>query len=159
MTTIAIDKHGTIAADGMRVWAGEIVGLEFQKVRVRHGRIYALTGTAPLFEPLIRWHHNDKADPSKLPKGFDDDALIVIERPGAIIKYGAACPYPEEFIPPIAFGAGGEMATGAMLAGATAPEAVRLVAERCNHTGGNIQIVDIAQALGLSDEAVKEAAK
>jgi hypothetical protein len=156
VTTIAIDKHGTIAADGLRLWCGDVVSRTEEKLRIRHGRIYALTGVAPVFEPLIAWHGERNADPEKLPPhvgiGEKEErswTLIVVERPGLVTKYTSTCPYPETFEPPIAFGAGIDLAKGAMWAGASAGEAVRLVAENAEHTGGRIQVIDIAEALGL----------
>lgn len=159
MTTIAIDSKGFIAADGQRTWGGDIVCRTEEKLRLRHGRIYALTGTAPLFEPLIKWHGEQEADPEKVPKISGDNgwALIVVERIGVITKYTNTCPYPESFDAPIAFGAGLDLAKGAMLYGASAKEAVELVAAHTEHTGGRIQVFDIAEALGLN--VVREAAE
>jgi hypothetical protein len=163
VTTIAIDKFGTIAADGLYVWGGDIVSRTHKKIRFKHGRIYALTGLAPLFEPLMRWHGEQNADPDKVPKVSGDSAswtLIVIERPDAVTKYSSTCCYPETFPVPMAFGAGIDHAKGAMLFGATAEQAVRLVAENCEHTGGEIQVVDIAEALGVpKPDPVREAAE
>ena len=161
MTTIAIDKYGTIAADGLRTWGGDIVGRTEQKIRMRHGRIYALTGTAGFFEPLIAWHGEHHANPEKMPKceGENDWTLIVIDRPGLVTKYTKTCPYPETFEPPVAFGAGLDLAKGAMLFGASAREAVELVAHNTNHTGGEILSWDIAMALAAHAVPVKEAAE
>lgn len=158
MTTIAVDSR-TIAADGWRTWGGDIVCRTEEKVRIRHGRIYALTGLAGVFEPLIAWHGERNADPERLPKCGDEDSwtLIVIERPGLILKYTKTCPYPEYFEPPVAFGAGLDLAKGAMLWGATSSEAVQLVAQHTNHTGGRVLSYDIAEALGL--QQVREAAE
>lgn len=153
MTTIAID--GThIAADGLKIWGGEVMGLSHEKVRREWNGIYAMTGTAPYFDPLVKWHQSG-ADPEKAPKCSDDNswALLFIDRLGSVTKYSSSCAYPEVFPTPIALGAGGEMATGAMLAKASAAEAVSIVAARTNHTGGEIQVIDIAEALGLSNLA------
>ena len=159
MTTIAIDRYGTIAADGQRTWGDDIVSRTEQKIRIRYGRIYALTGTAAMFEALIEWHEKQKADPEQAPKcaGDNDWQLMVIERPGIVLRYTNTCPYPEIFEPPVAFGAGLDLAKGAMLFGATAEQAVRLAIETTNHSGGEIQVVNIAEALGL--DVVKEAAE
>ena len=151
MTTIAIDAHGFAAADGLRTWGGDIVGRTEEKLRLRYGRLYSLTGTYGVFEPLIKWHGEDKADPEKVPKLSGDNSwtLIVIEGPSLITKYTNTCPYAEPFDPPVAFGAGLDLAKGAMLFGATAEQAVQLVADNTEHTGGRIQVVNIAEALGL----------
>jgi hypothetical protein len=82
--------------------------------------------------------------------------LIVIERLGEVIKYTNTCPYPEVFTPPIAFGAGLDLAKGAMLAGASARQAVQLAIEHTTHSGGDIQVEDIAEVLA---RPFKEAAE
>lgn len=156
MTTIAIDG-ATVAADGLRVWGGEIRGRAHKKLKVCNGTIYAFTGLAPLFDVMVAWHQNG-TDPEKLPKISDDEGwtLIVIDKDG-VGKFTKGCPYIEHFGPPIAFGAGQDYAIGAMLAGATAGQAIGIVAGLCNHTGGEIQVINIAEALGL--QHVREAAE
>jgi ATP-dependent protease HslVU (ClpYQ) peptidase subunit len=156
MTTIAIDAH-TIAADGLRTWGDDIVGRSERKIRIWGGRIYALTGMAPYFEALMTWHARG-ADPEKAIKCEAPNSwmLIVIERPREVIKYTNTCPYPEVFTPPIAFGAGLDLAKGAMLAGATAREAVQLAIDNTTHSGGEIQVEDIAAVLAEPVEAAAE---
>lgn len=139
----------------MRTWGSEIRGLTFDKLQQRNGRVYAYTGYAPLFEPLIKWHQ-DGADPGKLPEGVDHKAdggwtLIVVDHSG-LSKYTSSIPYIERFDPPIAFGAGADLAMGAMLAGADAKRAVELVAGLCNHTGGRIQVVERPKPLAVAAE-------
>ena len=152
MTTIAI-SDGFIVADGLRTWGSEIRGRAHKKIRVVGSLIYAFTGLVPMQEPMIEWHRAG-ADPTKLPHGAADDkhggwTLIVIDKDG-IGKYTDGCPYLERFDPPIAFGAGQDYAIGAMLVGASAQHAVEAVASLCNHTGGEIQVVDIASVLGAA---------
>jgi hypothetical protein len=159
MTTIAVSAS-QIAADGQRIWGDLIAGRQFKKIRVCHGAIYAFTGLVPMHEPMIAWHAAG-ADPAKLPHGASDDkhggwTLIVVDREG-VGKYTNSCPYLERLDTPVAFGAGQDYAMGAMWHGASAGEAVRLVAAHTNHTGGVIQVVDIAEALGL--DKAREAAE
>ena len=141
MTTIAISKT-EVAADGQRTWGGEIRGLDHEKLKVMGDIIYAFTGLAPLFQPMIDWH-NKGALVADLPGGIDKDdgwTLVVISAAG-ICKYTQSCPYPEYFDAPIAFGAGADYAIGAMWHGATAEEAVSHVARHTNHTGGKITVM------------------
>lgn len=158
MTTIAIDRNGFIAADGFVLWGGEIRNRAQKKLRISNGVIYGLTGLTPLMDVLIEWHQKHEASPEKLPKVRPEEGwtLVVVDQSG-IGKYTNTCPYIDRFDPPIAFGAGGDYAIGAMLAGATAAEAVKIVSDLCNHTGGEIQTINIAEALGLSD--VQQAAE
>lgn len=86
-------------------------------------------------------------DVEKVPKQPDDSwTLMIIDKDG-ISKVSQINPYIERFDPPICLGAGGELAQGVLLAGLSPRRAIEIVAARCNHTGGEIQVVDIAQAL------------
>lgn len=154
MTTIATDGI-TIAADGLRLWGSEKRGTDFQKIVLRHGRIYAFTGFAPYMDPIIDWHHAG-AKAESLPKmGTEAEwgTLVVIDAAG-IAKYTHGVPYIERFDPPIAFGAGGDYAMGAMMAGAGPRRAVEVAAELCYHTGGTITEINIAEALGIDERKV-----
>ncbi len=143
MTTIAI-KDDIIAADGRRSWGSEIRGEGCEKIKIKHGRIYAFTGVVPMFDPLIEWH-NAGANPSAVPPSKDCDwHLIVIDAAG-VHKFSESCPHPEMFDQPVAFGAGGDYAMGAMLAGADARRAVEITASITTHTGGKITAVGIAE--------------
>lgn len=156
MTTIAIDRT-TIVADGLRLWGQEIVGLNTRKLLIRDQRIYGFTGLYPMFSVMVDWHR-DGANPSAFPVGLDKTdgwTLIIVDRAG-IGKYTSSCPYIERFDPPIAFGAGQDYAIGAMLAGVTAKRAVEIVAGQCTHTGGEIQVIDIAEALGTQIRVAAE---
>lgn len=154
MTTIATDGV-TIAADGLRTRGGERRGTSFAKIRVVNNCIYALSGLVPLFEPLIAWHQQG-ANPRDFPAlGTDSEwgTLVVIDRDG-IGKISHTCPHIERYEPPIAFGAGDDYAMGAMMAGASPERAVQIVAELCVHTGGEITVINIAEALGQKRLAV-----
>ncbi len=152
MTTIATDGV-TIAADGLRTWGGQIISRRTRKITVADKRVYAFCGTFPLFGPAVKWHC-DGADVASVPRGDGEDGnenwwLLVIDRDG-LKRYTSAVPWPDPFSTPFAMGAGGDVALGAMLRGASPEEAVRLVAEHLTHTGGEIQVIDIAEALGLA---------
>lgn len=144
MTTIAIDGT-TIAADGLRLWSSDIVQLDCEKIRVEGQAIYALAGTFGAFGPAIKWHQAG-ADPDAVPK-VDDWTLFVLDQSG-LNKYTKTLPYPEPMPVPIAFGSGCDQAMGAMMAGATAEEAVRIVSLVSVNTGGLIRVVDIASVIG-----------
>ena len=150
MTTIAIDRH-EIAADGQRTWGGEYRGMDFEKIKIVDGVVYAYTGLTPLFGPMIEWHRRG-ANPEDLPKCSGDDGwtLIVIDRPGVVSKYTVTCPYREDFAldDPIAFGAGCDYAMGAMWHGATPTQAVMHVARHLNHTGGKIIAIALPLPIG-----------
>lgn len=157
MTIIAI-SHTHAAGDGMKLWGNEIRGLDHKKLQVvpdpRHAGgqiITAIAGLAALQWPLIKWYQ-DGANPGAIPEGVRDEAgwtFVVIDRTG-LWKYSHTCPYPEGFDPPFAIGAGIDMAHAAMWCGKSAEEAVRLVCEKTNTAGGEIQVIDIMAVTGFT---------
>jgi hypothetical protein len=161
MTTIAISETH-IAADSRATRNHEIASWQVRKIEVvEHaagGRIYALSGEDAMTKPAIEWHQ-DGAEPAKVPKGDPDTSwtLLVIEKDGRVIIYGDKSPYPLEVTAPYTMGSGRDFAMGAMLAGASAKEAVEIACTRDVWSGLPVQVVDIAQALGVT--AVKEAAE
>lgn len=157
MTIIATDGIH-IAADGLSCAGHEIVSTKVKKIAVLNNVIYALAGTGVLFNPLINWHRAG-ADPAEVPKGVAADQdwalLVITEKWGKpyFQRYHSKAPYPDDETPlPIVDGVAGELAKGAMRRGATAEEAVRIACEGSVWCGGDIQVVDIAEALGLNTQ-------
>lgn len=144
MTTIATDGI-TIAADGLANSDGEITTRDRVKVRVAHGRVYALCGASAAFDPAIKWHV-DGADPEKAPKA-GEWWLVVIEHNGKGCWYTNDVPYPTQLVYPAALGSGERFALGAMHAGKSPREAVEIAAKLDTQTGGTITEINIAQAL------------
>jgi hypothetical protein len=160
-TTIATDGF-TIAGDGLRrtSW-GCKTDHDIQKIRVRHGRVYALSGSYALFEPAIEWHHNG-ADPHKLPIDTSEGgwALLVLTHDGVtarIATYSNKKPYPEEHGLPFTMGSGCDYALGAMDHGAKPLEAVAIACKRDESTGGDIQVIDIKEAIGPKEPSLRVA--
>lgn len=149
MTTIAIDTRGCVAADGLRTMGGELWG-HVEKLVVRDGRIYAWTGLFPAFAPVMAWYA-EGADVSKLPDKIGDDWVLVVIDGTGVTKVSSQCPYPESPPLPYAAGAGCDYALGAMWVGASAEDAVRAVAERTNHTGGQITVLRISDHVRASN--------
>lgn len=152
MTTIATDGI-TIAADGRATAGGNIVSDRTKKIIVEDGVIYALTGVEALFRALIDWIKKG-ADPAAVPKGYDATslswALTVISAVGPMgaKRYTSTMPYPDSVDYPFSDGTGHEMAVVLMDAGKSPFEAVRLTCKRDINSGGEIQVVNIAEALG-----------
>ena len=71
---------------------------------------------------------------------------------GDVQALSYACPYAWKMAGPCAFGSGADFATGAMLAGKTAMEAVAIAAQCDIYTGGGVQFIDI-QGLALGVRA------
>ena len=153
MTTIAVDTKGTIAADGLGCNDNIRATHSARKIIVEDGAIYALAGTECLMRPLINWV-KEGADPDKLPKVGDNAwGLLVITRTGAA-HYHCKCPFPETVDLPWATGSGREIAIGLLRDGKTARRAVEIACELDVYSGGDIQVIDIAEALGLKEPLI-----
>ena len=78
--------------------------------------------------------------------------MIVVDHDAAVWVVSYLCPYPCRDNPPCAWGTGADYATGAMLAGKTAMEAVAIAAQRDIYTGGGVQFIDLAnRSAGVQD--------
>lgn len=160
MTIIASDGT-TLAGDG-RVIAGHshIVTDDFQKIKVRGNppRIYAICGLLAIFDALIAWHlAGAKADDvPKLPKDTDGWSLLVIDHQGPKL-YQSNAPYAFPVSYPFAMGIGEEYAITLLDVGFSPERAIRQACKREAHAGGEIQVVNIAEALGLGQ--IREAAE
>lgn len=150
MTTIAIDKFGTIAADGLTTHGyGTVLSRSRKKIAVANGMIYAVSGAVTTVDALIEWYvsgHNPKDVP---PTGENEPWAMLVCDKGQWLMFSKPVPYPEAIEPPVAIGSGSDYAMGAMYAGATAQEAVEISCRLNTHSGGEIQIVNVAEALGL----------
>lgn len=156
MTTIAACGHW-IAADSLLTNNGSREVLNAQKIRVVNGSIYALVGTTCLFEPLIQWHQAEHV-PADVPKATDLDwGLMVITKDSEGLFYTNRSAYPERYSYPWTKGTGNEYAMGALKAGASAQRAVEIACEIDIHSGGEIQVVNIAEALRMGPQLVKTA--
>jgi len=156
MTTIATDGK-TIAADGLAVCGSERTFRNERKVVVRDRHIFAQTGTAAVFETMINWYLSG-ADNTWELKGIskeDTFSLIVIRPDGRLFRYSNDCLFPDEFPYPQAFGSGADYALAAMHCGRNPKEAVGVSAHFDVYTGGEIQVINIAEALGRVREAAE----
>lgn len=163
MTTIATDGV-TIAADGQESWGNEAMRLDVQKIIVMDNVIYALSGANSMLERLIEWEQEFFNGAKGAPPAAAPDVawtLLVIRRTYRIasVAYISKCPYPSPVSGVFALGSGADYAVGAMHCGKTPAEAVALVRDKRLDvwTGGDIQVVNIAEALGLAP--VREAAE
>ena len=155
MTTICTDGV-TLATDGL-AFDGVIVSRRERKHVVEGGAIYALAGTACMMRPVIEWVKAG-ADPQHIPKVADNDwgVLLVIDREG-MRCYSSKVPYAENIDLPFAMGSGRQMAWGALKAGMSPLEAVGIACDGDPWSGGEIQVINISEALGL--EPIREAAE
>lgn len=157
MTTIAYDGR-TIAADSLACYGDERCHVPIQKIWVEGRVIYALAGSSRMLTPLMKWFKAG-ASPGDIPKGDSNDyayTFLVIDDAG-VRTYHHDCAYPNFFYEDkIAIGSGQDYAMGALMFGASAKEAVAVAAKMSVKTGGEIQVVDIAEVFGT---ALAEAAE
>jgi ATP-dependent protease HslVU (ClpYQ) peptidase subunit len=177
MTTIAIDKHGTIAADGLSVIGNMRHRTDVKKIVVREAaaatptasgrpaRIFATTGPFAMQRALIDWFEAGH-EPKHVPPGATEVSgwtLVVIDEKQAVY-ITSDLPYPTPFLIPHAFGSGSDYAYSLLKDGASAEHAVKVVSGFEIYTGGEIQVVNIAEVLAHKPKAatpapVREAAE
>jgi ATP-dependent protease HslVU (ClpYQ) peptidase subunit len=153
MTVVCTDGI-TIAADSQTTFGDERSFRPTKKIIVENGRIFASSGVS-ILPALVRWHV-DGADPHKLPavSGTDGWFMLMIDRSG-YYYITSAVPYPIQVDPPFAIGSAADFAIGAMDYGASPKEAVAIAIKRSISCGGEIQVVNIAEALGQLREAAE----
>lgn len=142
MTTIAWNGH-VVAVDSL-VTAGSINVGSAEKVRTRGITAYALAGTAALFEPMIAWAEVEFAlDKKPVAEGDDAETTLFVFRGNQCWMIKPKLPYLEEMTAPDAWGAGAEIAIGAMDAGASPERALEIACRRSVHTGGPVRSIDL----------------
>lgn len=150
MTTIALNATH-IAADGRSTWSELGVQPHIHrddrvKLIANNGFIYAVAGESAIREALISWHQ-EGAVPATVPSCGKSWAFLVVNTAGATL-YDDRSAFPCALRLPFAMGTGESFALGAMDAGASPEEAVRIAAAHDPFTGGKIISWDIAKVLG-----------
>ncbi len=142
MTTIACDGR-SMAGDG-RGCANDSIRTEneVKVLRLRDGRLAGYSGSASSGKTFIAWL-NDGGEMPKLDKGFH--VLTLAPNGTATVYYDDGTSDPADL--PAVLGSGGNIALGAMLAGASAQKAVSMAAKRDPFTGGNITTLHLAEQL------------
>jgi len=136
MTTIAWDGK-TLAVDSRRCCGDTVTNNTTKKLFLRVGRFVAVAaaGSVGDIQKALRWvRAGEKGD---MPEG--KASLVCIDRAGKcwdlLFEYSTIQKNPGL----VTEGSGWEIALGAMDAGATAVEAVKIACKRNVHTGGRIQ--------------------
>lgn len=149
MTTIATDGV-TIAADTLAVDDSGHKTRIANKVRLveRDGRVFAaaLSGAVAPFEALIDWYAGGH-EPERMPRAAFGYNLALFEAGGRIVFFSKDTPYPEPYAFPFAMGSGRKYAYGAMAAGASPEEAVRVAMRYDASTGGDVEVLELPPEL------------
>jgi len=139
MTTIAY-KDGIIACDSQCTKAN-LKKYDFNKIKKIKGIIFVFYGEVPYFDELAqiffgnlkpqRWHKEVGA--VVINKGVKEICTFVVSeyKTGLIEEWDIKSHY--------SVGSGSELAIGAMDAGATAIEAVKIATERDIYSGGKVR--------------------
>ncbi len=143
MTVIAY-RDGVLAADTAG-WCGQImISTAEQKLfRTPSGTLFACAGLVPDRERFAAWAFGG-FDLSARPRQTRDFGAITITSDGRIIKYDAKFePYP--WVGTYAVeGCEEQFMLGAMAAGASAEEAVRLAIEQTAYAGGSVSTLRLS---------------
>lgn len=141
MTTIAVTRSHVAWDSQISINDDEKLASPDDKVVTKDGVIYALAGDVIDVDHLITYLE----EKGKPPKG-NWEALVI--RRGRIYFLNHASPHPVTVKAPIALGSGAKFARGAMLAGASAADAVKIAAECDPQTGGPIYYMTISDITG-----------
>tara|TARA_R100000808_G_scaffold5213_3_gene16004 strand:+ start:6645 stop:7085 length:441 start_codon:yes stop_codon:yes gene_type:complete len=146
MSTVATD--GTTMAADSRITddGGAMDLLNFPKVRRIRDSVVGFAGDVEMGILFFNWiEHGEPDDPAQKPQFDDDDFAGLVMRKGGVFWYG------KRLIPggvlsgsPTAIGSGGDLALGAMLAGKSPAEAVRLACRVDTNSGGRVKAYKIA---------------
>ena len=149
MTTIAYDGK-TLAADSLATVNG-LSQRGFQKIRKEGQEFFALGGDSATFQAWIEWWYKG-ANPKGIPVGPGPSILLIVTAEG-VHQVHSETPYADKEGIPLpdgrevhACGSGGEIALGAMMAGATAKEAVEIACMIDVYSGGEVQVIELPWA-------------
>ena len=147
MTTLAFDGR-YLAADTLGVRGGNRSEQPSCKIAVQDGYAFAFGGFWLHFrQQLMAWAlaaFRD-ADPPEwrfCPAKDVEGAMLVVTPMCTLLVFTDQAPYPDPEAWPFAIGTGGDIALGAMGAGVTAMEAVKLAMRWDLKTGGEVDFID-----------------
>jgi ATP-dependent HslUV protease subunit HslV len=144
MTTVAY-RDGILAADSLATSGDTVTGQAVKLKRLADGRLAAMLGRSGAAQRLLAWI--EAGAQGEQPGG--DAGVVIVDDDGASY-YDDGVSERCSRAPFKAWGTGGCLAMGAMAAGASAEQAVRIACEWDIYTGGDV----IALSLHASDCAV-----
>lgn len=143
MTTIAF-KDGVLASDGKITTGGCITNLNSKKIFRVDSAWIGVCGTVADWGLLIDYLNNANAP---IPPNAEFDCIYMPDRGKAVILEVCKGGMLREisFQQPFAIGSGGAYAIGAMAAGSSAVEAVKIACKYDVYSGGKVQSVKRGQ--------------
>lgn len=126
MTVIVTDGK-VMAADSLTTFGGERSLKPTDKLRLRGGRVFGVSGIVGMIDDIVDWYCKEPRDPKEAPKAEGEQwSMLVLEPDGRIFHVHSCSCRPHEVAAPFTIGSGSEYALGAMLAGASPARAVEI---------------------------------
>lgn len=141
MTTVAY-RDGVLASDTMAT-TGEFVIAVVSKLAERDGWLLAGSGDHALIQKFFRVFNPNEFDSISF---LGDASGIAISPNGNVFTFESGSWYQEKPADFYVWGGGFAVALGALHAGASAEEAIRIVSIVHTKTGGDIETLEIAKA-------------
>lgn len=149
MTTVAY-RDGIMAGDSGNLYSNVMYRGAVKVARGPDGSLHGITGGAGDAGEYIRWvlagmpGEAPKPEPTNREEGLSAFVALVVPPGGSVLRLWTAFGWEDHHgVPFFAIGAGSEMAIGAMAAGATAEEAVAIVAEHSTYAAHPIRTVSL----------------
>jgi len=147
MTTIAWDGK-TLAVDSSASRADTLMSIKTKKLFLNIGRFKAIAfcGTMHDAAPVLDWI--DAGEKDEIPKNDGEFILVCVDQKGACytIHDGGTANFIKHN-EPLAHGSGQLIALGALYAGATAVEALKIACKRDIYTGGRVRSYTFSEEL------------
>jgi ATP-dependent protease HslVU (ClpYQ) peptidase subunit len=143
MTTIATDGR-SMAGDGLATLNHAIVSQNHVKVvRLSDGSLFGATGDTGQIKRVAAWLE-DGADPGAYPHDLKEAVVLVLRPDGKIYTLDElSAGYLDPIEAPAAIGAGERYAMGAMDAGASPEEAIRITSRRDPYTNDRVTVLHL----------------
>lgn len=149
MTTIVCDRERKVMASDSQITGQYIHETDFQKIveiTDEHEEVVGLIGFAgrpSRVQYFIDWF-NAGCNPENWPKQLEDDfvEIVVMHEDGSTHVYQDS-PYPIIVEENITVGSGGSYAKAALMAGASAEEAVKIAICLDEYSGGEVVVKSI----------------
>lgn len=150
MTVIAC-KNNIMAADSA-IWCGNLMVANRNKIiRLPDGSLFGCGGHTPVIRMAQEWllNINKSPKPTRVLKDYELDGLLL--RPdGSIWHLNCEWDLYDMTVSIAAAGSHNEFVMGAMYAGATAEQAVKLAVQHGDSAGGPVQVERLAPAIGAA---------